>query len=332
MAVLYAGALSGATLQLTDAQLLDRIKGGWVAKSAANSLGQPYEGAGPDQNRTPAASFGGGNYNVIRCEDDDTYCPIPFLSTMDNLKYGASGIYTATMQDYADAFKKTTFTIYCANAAAMAALKSGINPPYSGGWPLNGQVMNGYGCTCPAAEGIGFSFYSQWIGFVTPGLPAECVKIDSICAHVIVYANGVYATMFLDVACSIAPLYTDIHTIVKEARKALPLTCDIGKNIDSLVWYHDNNPAKTYWDAMNWTFGTNGETHHLAVSDGSNGSRCQTAIATIALLWGDGDMMNTTLYAVRMGQDADCNAGDAVAVLGSMLGYANLPQNWKTAY
>ncbi|MDD5675775.1 MAG: ADP-ribosylglycohydrolase family protein, partial [Chitinivibrionales bacterium] len=320
------------TFKLTDAQLIDRIKGGWLAKSAANSLGQPYEGAGPDQNRTLATSFGGGNFEVIRCNDDDTYCPIPFINTMNDQKNGANGIFTATMQDYADAFKKTTYPIWCANTAAMACLKNGILPPYSGGWPLNGVVKNGYGCTCPASEGIGFSFYSQWIGFVTPGLPAACVKLDSICAHVIVYANGYYATIFLDVACSIAPLYTDIHTIVKEARKAVPLQCDIGKNVDTLIWYHDHNPTKTYWDAMNWAFGLNGQTPHAVVNDGGNGSRAQTAVATIALLWGNGDMMVTTLDAARMGQDADCNCGDAGAILGSMLGYSNLPPQWISAY
>jgi hypothetical protein len=83
---------------------------------------------------------------------------------------------------------------------------------------------------------------------------------------------------------------------------------------------------------MNWAFGGSGQTPHTNAKDGVNGSRVNTAIVTIALLWGDGDMMTTTLDAIRMGQDSDCNGGDAAAVLGSMLGYANLPQGWKTAY
>jgi hypothetical protein len=42
--------------------------------------------------------------------------------------------------------------------------------------------------------------------------------------------------------------------------------------------------------------------------------------------------MKTVTYAVRMGQDTDCNCGDACAILGSMLGYANLPPQWRSTY
>ncbi|MBL8026925.1 MAG: ADP-ribosylglycohydrolase family protein [Fibrobacteres bacterium] len=317
-----------ATLQLTDAQLMDRIKGGWIGQSAANSLGQPFENMGPSQTRTIAPAFGGSYYNVIRCDDDDTYMKLPFQITLDNLKTGPNGIFSATMEDYANAFKNTTYTVWCGNLAARNALRSGINAPYSGGWPYNGTPLTQNGCDgIPAAENIDWSIECQWIGFMTLGLPAYAVKLDSICGHVIAYGNGLYAGTFFNVAISIAPLNSDIHEVVRKARLAIPAQCDIGKNIDTLLSYHDNNPSSTYWDAMNWAF-SSGHTK----TDGSVGSRSNTTIVVIALLWGDGDMINTTLYACRMGKDTDCNAGDAGAILGTLLGYNNLPGWWKEAY
>jgi len=320
--LMFAGSAFSATLTLTEAKLVDHIKGGWIAENCGLRIGLPYENWGPDQNRTLGTIT---STNIPLCGDDDIYGELPFLATMSTKKGGANGIFTATMQDYGDAWKATTFPLWFGNNDARNALKDGYNPPYSGGWPLNGWSPNGN------AEAIDYQIECQWIGLSTPCLPAYCFKIDSLCGHVIGYANGIYAGTFFDIAISIAPLYSDIHTIVKQANSALPPQCDIRKNNDSLISYHDKNPTKTYWDAMNWAMGMNGQSAHC-IADFTQGSRTNEIVVAIALLWGDGDMMNTLTDCVRMGQDADCNCADACTIVGCMLGYANLPQAWRTAY
>jgi len=54
------------------------------------------------------------------------------------------------------------------------------------------------------------------------------------------------------------------------------------------------------------------------------------AIVTIALLYGDGDILKTLEYAIRMGDDGDCNASSACAIVGVMLGYSGQPAAWRT--
>ena len=317
-----AGMISAATLQWTDAQLLDHIKGGWLAKCAGGALGGPAEGAGEDTTRgLPALNEG----DITNCTNDDVYTQVPFVATMAAKKNGADGIYSATMQDYGNALKNTTFPLWFGNQNARDALNNGIATPYCGGWPLNGVVKNGN------AEAIDWQIECQWIGFVTPGLPAAAIKIDSICGHVIAYANGVYAGTFFNAAVSIAPLYNDIHPIIKEANKAIPSMCDIHINTDTLIWYHDNNPTSSYVDAYNWAFGLNGQTKHIK-TDFVVGSRNNAAIVVIAALWCDNSITKAVLWAARMGSDTDCNCGDVCAIFGSMLGYANLPQQWRTTY
>jgi hypothetical protein len=321
-AFMYAGMALSATLMYTDAQLIDRIKGGMLAKSTGNRLAGPAEQWTFDANRVVNTLSAN---SICDCGDDDIDLQIPFAMTMSAKMGGPSGIYSATMQDYGNAFKLITRELWVGNAATMNALKGGINPPYSGGWPLNGAVKNGQ------CEAIDWQIESQWIGFVTPGLPATCAKIDSICGHVVSYANGYYAALLFLTASSIAPLYNDIHTIIQQANAALPPGCDIHKNTDTLIWYHNNNPTKTWIDAYNWAFGKNGQAAH-ALADWNTGGRTNAICVVIALLYSDNNIENAALLAYRMGEDTDCNGGDACAILGSMLGYTNLPAQWKTLF
>jgi hypothetical protein len=328
VSAMVSGAVFATTLTLTDAQLIDRIKGGWLAKTAGGALGGPAEGSGLDTSRgLPNLTTG----DITDCNNDDVYVQVPFVATMSSKMKGANGIYTATMTDYGNAFKNTSFELWCGNNEARLAMDRGVTVPYSGGWPLNGVPQTGGGCSGPAAEDIDWQIECQWIGIATPGLPATCIKIDSICGHVVAYANGIYAGRFFDVAMSIAPLFTDIHALLKEARKAIPPQCDARKAIDTLIWYHDNNPTKTYLNAMDWAFGQNGQTRHIT-QDGPVGSRNNLAIVVIAALWSDNSITKAVLWAARLGQDTDCNCGDVCGLLGSMLGYANLPQQWRTTY
>ena len=324
MAVTIAsGALFAATLRLTDAQLIDRITGGWLAKTAGGALGGPAEGAGLDTSRgLPPLDAG----TITDCNNDDVYVQVPFIATMASKMRGANGIYTATMTDYGNAFGKTSFALWWGNDGARKALNAGIAPPYTGGQPLpNGDMWN------YASDAIDWQIECQWIGIVTPGLPATCKKIDSICGHVIGYAEGIYSGTFFDVAMSIAPLFTDIHLVIKEARKALPRQSECRRMIDTLIWYHDNNPGKSYIDANNWAFGLNGQTKHI-MTDHPVGSRNNLAIVVIAALWCDNSITKAILWAVRLGQDTDCNCGDVSGLLGSLLGYSGLPQQWRTTY
>ncbi len=47
------------------------------------------------------------------------------------------------------------------------------------------------------------------------------------------------------------------------------------------------------------------------------------------MLYGDGDYSKTLEIATRCGQDSDCNPASAGGILGTMLGYSNIPEFWK---
>jgi hypothetical protein len=53
-----------------------------------------------------------------------------------------------------------------------------------------------------------------------------------------------------------------------------------------------------------------------------------SAYVVLGLLYGQGDLGKTMEIATRAGQDSDCNPATAGAILGTVIGYNNLPEYW----
>ncbi len=53
------------------------------------------------------------------------------------------------------------------------------------------------------------------------------------------------------------------------------------------------------------------------------------AYIVLGLLYGQGDYGKTIDISTRAGMDSDCNPSNAAGILGTMLGYSNIPDYWK---
>ncbi|MBI1780975.1 MAG: ADP-ribosylglycohydrolase family protein, partial [Sphingobacteriales bacterium] len=58
-------------------------------------------------------------------------------------------------------------------------------------------------------------------------------------------------------------------------------------------------------------------------------AKVNAAYVVIGLLYGNGDFKKTMDIAARCGQDADCNPSSAAGILGTILGYNKIPEEWK---
>jgi len=58
-------------------------------------------------------------------------------------------------------------------------------------------------------------------------------------------------------------------------------------------------------------------------------AKINAAYVVLGLLYGQKDYTKTLEISTRAGQDSDCNPSTAAGVLGTMLGYANIPEFWK---
>ena len=59
-------------------------------------------------------------------------------------------------------------------------------------------------------------------------------------------------------------------------------------------------------------------------------ARLNGAYIALGLLYGNGDFARTLDVTTRAGQDSDCNPSNAVGILGVMLGYSKIPDEWKS--
>ena len=59
------------------------------------------------------------------------------------------------------------------------------------------------------------------------------------------------------------------------------------------------------------------------------GTKINGAYILLGLLYGEGDFTKTIDISTRAGQDSDCNPASAAGILGTMIGYSNIPEYWK---
>jgi hypothetical protein len=58
-------------------------------------------------------------------------------------------------------------------------------------------------------------------------------------------------------------------------------------------------------------------------------ARINAAYIVIGLLYGEGDFGKTVDISTRCGQDSDCNPASSGGILGTVLGYSEIPDYWK---
>ncbi len=123
---------STGEIKISKSTLEDKIKGGWLGKTAGVCVGGPTEFKAKGKMFTGPVnlypSFESG-FN-----QDDIYVQITFIEAMDAKLADPDGIFAATMDDYGEAFKKSGYELWHANKAGRNNLRKGIKPPQSGMW------------------------------------------------------------------------------------------------------------------------------------------------------------------------------------------------------
>ena len=310
--------------KISKVALQDKIKGGWLGKTAGVCTG------GPTEFKAMGKMFTGPVNLYPDLKDgfyqDDIYVQITFIAAMDSRLNEPNGIFAATMEDYGNAFMKSGYELWHANKAGRDNLRKGIKPPQSGMWAGQGNRFN------KCSNDIDWQIECDWVGLMCPAMPMTAVKISERVAHVMNYGDGVYGGYYIGSMDALAFEYNDIHKIVTEAAEAMPHKSQYYQVIKDVIDFHDKNPDdfKACWQYVNDKYSTtlidcrtdNNSLFNIAAS--LNG-----AFVTIGLLYGDGDILKTIEIATRCGQDSDCNPANAGCIVGTMLGYDKLPKQWK---
>ncbi|WP_218001528.1 ADP-ribosylglycohydrolase family protein [Nocardia niigatensis] len=323
--------------ELGEAELLDRVHGGWLGRCIGCTLGKPLEngfvwtparirgylesnGAYPLRDYVPFADPLPPEYNGRRSWRTATLGRIDGCPRDDDVDYPILGLHlleqrgeSFTPDDVADLWLERLpfLQTYTAERVAYRNLIDGFAPPDTA------TYRN------PYREWIGALIRADIHGYTHPGRPhraAAAAARDSSISHV---GNGLWAAMWsgaLIAAAFTAPgpaeALTVAHTVIP-ARSRLAL---------ALAEVADDRQRGLSWDAAVTAIHTR-HAHYNWVH--AIGNACLIAAG---LLWGEGDFTHTVALTVQAGWDTGSNGATAGSVAGILTGATAIPAHWTDPF
>lgn len=307
------------TITLPKDKLLDKIKGGWAGQVIGCTYGGPtefrYNGT-MIQDYVPIPWPEG--YIKKWYENspglyDDVYMDLTFVDVFDRLGLDAP------VDSFAMAFATAGYTLWHANQAARYNVLQGIMPPASGHWLNN-----------PHADDIDYQIEADYAGLMSPGMPNTASEISDKIGHIMNYGDGWYGGVYVGAMYTLAFVSDDIEFIVTEALKTIPQESKYYQCMSDVIRWHKEYPddwKQTWFECeRKWS-------SDIGCPDGvfapfNIDALINSAYILIGLLYGEGDFYKTMDISTRCGQDSDCNPASAAGILGTILGYSQIPDYW----
>jgi hypothetical protein len=306
--------------ELSRAELLDKIRGGWAGQVIGCTFG------GPTEFRFPGAMI--PDYQPIQWDGarvatlfetapglyDDVYMDLTFVDVM-----AREGI-DAPAASHARAFADAGYPLWHANQAARNNVLNGLMPPESGHW-LN----------TPHADDIDFQIEADFAGLMSPGMVNAAADISDRVGHIMNYGDGWYGGVYIAAMYSLAFVSADVERVVEEALNVLPPESGFARCVRDVVACYRSDPAdwKKAWLAVERKWAEDVGCPDFVFRPGNIDARVNGAYVVIGLLYGRGDFGRTLEIATRCGQDSDCNPASAGGILGTMLGWSGIPAVWR---
>lgn len=307
---------SGPVKELTADELKDRIEGSWVAQMVGVTWGAStefgYQGVIIPESEVPAWSADMIN-NAFG--QDDLYVEIPFLDVM--AKQG----FDCELKLLADAFRDTQFPLDHANAQGRINLRAGISAPDSGSYVYN------YHC-----DDIDWQIESDFLGNLCPGLVSEAAQKAFEIGHITNYGDGVYGGVYIAAMHAAAFTAETVRDIAETGRKVIPEGTKFRAVIDEVTECYDSGMTwEECWKKIQDDWAGTARCLRYLGSNANIDAKLNAAYVHIGLLWGNGDLAETTRISMRCGQDSDCNPSSAAGVLGTFYGLSGLGSEYVSA-
>lgn len=302
---------------MSKEQLLDKIKGGWAGQTIGVTFGGPtefrYQGTFIKDNQPIDWRPGYVKELMIASPDlyDDIYMDLTFVDVLERVGLDAS------VDSFAYAFANAEYTLWHANQAARYNILHGVKDP--GHWLNN-----------PHADDIDYQIEADYAGLMNPGMVNSASEISDKIGHIMNYGDGWYGGVYVGAMYSLAFISDDIEFIVAEALKAIPAESKFYKCMADVIKWHKQYPDD--WK-QTWFELERKHSDDIGCSEGvfsplNIDARINAAYIILGLLYGQGNFTKTMEISTRAGQDSDCNPSSAGGILGTMLGYNNIPEYW----
>jgi hypothetical protein len=300
--------------RISRAVLEDKVRGGWAGQMIGVSFGAPTEFR--FLGRTIEGELPWGPERIRNAIDqDDLYVEMTFAEVMDRV-----GL-KATTEQYGEAFRDSKYNLWHANAGARRLLNNGIKAPWSGHPKYNIH-----------ANDIDFQIEADFIGLMCPGLPRESNRYCERVGRVMNYGDGLYGGMFVCGMYAAAFFESDPRKLVEAGVACIPADSDYARLIRDVIKGYELYPNdwKRTWQIVQTGWDHDDPCPGGVLQPFNIDAKLNGAYIAIGMLYGGGDFARTLEITTRCGQDSDCNPASAVGVLGVVLGYERIPDQWKS--
>lgn len=311
---------NGQEITLEKSLVKDKIMGAWAGQVIGCTYGGPTEFRFngtmiPDDHFIPwYDGIFKWWYDNAPGLYDDIYMDLTFVDVFE--KEGLD----APVTSFAHAFANADYQLWHANQAARYNILNGIMPPESGHWKYN-----------PHADDIDFQIEADFAGIMAPGMINTASEICDRIGHIMNYGDGWYGGVYVAAMYSLAFISDDVEFVVKEGLKSIPAESSFYQLMADVINWYEEYP--TDWK-MNWFLTQKKWASEVGCPDGvfsdfNIDAKINAAYIIIGLLYGNGDYEETIRISTLCGQDSDCNPASSGGILGTILGYKNIPSEWK---
>ena len=302
--------------EISIADLRDRIEGGWAGQMIGVSYGAPTEFRYREQ-IIPEDKLPEWTPDRISnaLDQDDLYVDMTLAQVLDEKGLGA------TTEDFGAMFKDAKYRLWHANLAARRALKRGVSAKLSGTPQYNAH-----------ANDIDFQIESDFIGLMAPGLPLASNELCWRAGRVMNSGDGIYGGMFVCGMYAAAFLETDPRKVVQAGLACLPPKSPYARLIADVLEWSKQNPGDwtKVWKLIEDKWNRREPCPEGALRPFNIDAKLNGGYIALGLLYGGGDFSKTLDVATRAGQDSDCNPSNACGIVGTMIGYKQIPEKWKS--
>ena len=293
--------------ELSAEVYFDKVHGAWQATMVANHTGLLHEGKYLDQ-PSPATSIELALPDQWSTDDDTAveWVDLHILET-----HGLEPTYAQIREAWV---AHLNHDIWVSTLKARELMGQGVMPPATGSAELNPEGV----------WSIDAQLQTELFGMIAPGLPRQASRRANYFARVTNSGLAVEVSAFYAIMYALAFLETDVPTIISTAQTHFPADSPINQIVNNVIdWQHQ---FPTDWR----------QTRHLIKETYDDdpmwwAAKVNFASTMMALLYGEGDMMQTMTIAALAGWDADNNMTTSAGLLGLIHGYQNLPAPVRTA-
>lgn len=300
-------------LDLSVAEYQDRVHAAWLGQIIGTLIGFQFEGRVASSQMVWIDQFTEGASpptDQVRerkraIVDDDWYYEIVALRAFE--KYGVN----MTLDQLGEQWKENSAGSWGSSEQTRLGLARGIKGSATG-HPRNNRVW----------WTIGPQFSSDIYGLLAPGNPNLAGRLARTYGRINGHAEAVDGAVFVAGMISLAFRETNPRKIVREAAELIHPSSPYRQCLDLVIsMAGKGKTVEEIFDAVEDRWHIEYPPMNNAVANGG--------LVAASVWFGEGDFLKTVNLAYRAADfsDADCNAANAAAVVGTMKGTMGIPKH-----